>query len=85
MAANYDPLNTLRYKITPVAEAYLACMAGWPLEEQRDAYVRAYVSPPRMRSNAVGGGLLYFELGVGGCSYDASTDYYIRYRLLGSQ
>ena len=33
--------------------------------------------PPRMRSNAVGGGggLLYFELGVGWCSYDASTNY----------
>jgi hypothetical protein len=35
---------------------YLACMAGWPLE-QRDAFRRAaYVGPPRMRSNAVGGG-----------------------------
>jgi hypothetical protein len=30
--------------------------------------------PPRMRSNAVGGGgLMYSELGVGWCSYDAST------------
>jgi len=28
--------------------------------------------PPRMRSNAVGG-VLYFKLGVGRCSYDAST------------
>jgi hypothetical protein len=26
-----------------------------------------------MRSNAVGGGVTYFELGVGWCSYDAST------------
>ncbi len=26
-----------------------------------------------MRSNAVGGGVLYFKLGVGRCSYDAST------------
>jgi hypothetical protein len=34
-----------------------------------------YMSPPRMRSNAVGGGggVLYFKLGVGRCSYDAST------------
>ena len=41
--------------------------------EQRDAHRRvAYVGPPRMRSNAVGGGL-YFRLGVGGCNYDAST------------
>jgi hypothetical protein len=31
------------------------------------------VGPPRMRSNAVGGGGLYFMLGVGGCNYDAST------------
>jgi hypothetical protein len=32
------------------------------------------MSPPRMRSNAVGGGgVLYFKLGVGRCSYDAST------------
>jgi hypothetical protein len=29
--------------------------------------------PPRMRSNAVGGGDSYFMLGVGGCNYDAST------------
>ncbi len=29
--------------------------------------------PPRMRSNAVGGRLMYSELGVGWCSYDAST------------
>ncbi len=29
--------------------------------------------PPRMRSNAVGGRLMYSGLGVGWCSYDAST------------
>jgi hypothetical protein len=28
-----------------------------------------------MRSNAVGGGVTYFKLGVGWCSYDASTLY----------
>ncbi len=32
-----------------------------------------YVSPPRMRSNAVGGGGTVLKLGVGRCSYDAST------------
>ncbi len=31
-------------------------MAGWPLEEQSDAHMWAYMSPPRMRSSAVGGG-----------------------------
>jgi hypothetical protein len=32
-----------------------------------------------MRSNAVGGGggVLYFKLGVGRCSYDASTEVYM--------
>jgi hypothetical protein len=39
------------------------------------------MSPPRMRSNAVGGGVLYLKLGVGGCSYDASTtpQFYLAY------
>jgi hypothetical protein len=33
-----------------------------------------YMSPPRMRSNAVGGGGgTILDLGVGRCSYDAST------------
>ncbi len=40
------------------------------------------MAPPRMRSNGVGGGgLLYFKLGVGWCSYDAST----RYGLVGKK
>jgi len=30
--------------------------------------------PPRMRRNALGGGVTYFKLGVGWCSYDASTE-----------
>ena len=32
-----------------------------------------HMSPPRMRSNAVGGGGVLYWLGVGRCSYDAST------------
>ena len=38
-------------------------------------YIYEHMGPPRMRSNAVGGGggILYFKLGVGRCSYDAST------------
>ncbi len=44
------------------------------LEAGVDTARTLYMSPPRMRSNAVGGGgVLYFKLGVGRCSYDAST------------
>jgi hypothetical protein len=41
--------------------------------EQRDAYVRAYVPPHACAVMPWGGGLMYSELGVGWCSYDAST------------
>ncbi len=43
--------------------------------EQNDAYVRAYVSPHACAVMPWGGGLMYSELGVGWCSYDASTGY----------
>jgi hypothetical protein len=53
-----------------VLYVYLACMAGWPLGEQRDAHIWA---PHACAVMPWGGGVLYFKLGVGRCSYDAST------------
>ena len=44
-----------------VLYVYLACMAGWPLE-QRDAYVRAYVSPHACAVMPWGGRLLNSSL-----------------------
>jgi hypothetical protein len=49
-------------------------MAGWPLGEQRDVHVWAYGSPHACAEMPWGGGVTYFKLGVGWCSYDASTE-----------
>ena len=50
-------------------------MAGWPLGEQRDVHVWAYGSPHACAEMPWGGGgVTYFKLGGGWCSYDASTE-----------
>ncbi len=50
----------------------------WPVDrwKNKEMHMCEHMCPPTHAQKCRGGGLLYFELGVGWCSYDASTMYY---------